>query len=160
MFHLVHGACATDRTLKHSSDPGLQRYLLRRNSAPRLLLSLCNGHIGKLCETDGPWRPGLLGVFISLWHCHLVSRAPASPAGGGCVLLAAAPTLTVPPLVFWHVFVAASFVSCPGCSCNTCKPQLQVRWNDCRGMRGQVSIRNFLPPLASPGSILHIAGRL
>ena len=37
---------------------------------------------------------------FSLWHCHLVSRAPASPAGGGCVLLAAAPTLTVPPLVF------------------------------------------------------------
>ena len=32
----------------------------------------------------------------------------ASPAGGGCVLLAAAPTLTVPPRVVGMLFVVAS----------------------------------------------------
>ena len=29
-------------------------------------LSLCNGHIGKLSETDGPWIPGWLCAFLSV----------------------------------------------------------------------------------------------
>ena len=45
-------------------------------------------------------RPGPFRVISLIdavtWSLVLL----ASPAGGGCVLLAAAPTLTVPPLVF------------------------------------------------------------
>ena len=138
-------------TRMHSCDPGLQRNHLRHNFhiTPTLAPErpACWSRLKRMVQLSCETRSVPCHTFQ--WRCHLVSRAHYLPGRGRWCIACCCSCPFVAIVCLKHVFVASSFCIPSGnLASNPCKPQLHVKWNNCRDWGERPGI-NPEPPTTS-----------